>query len=158
MVVFGFWGVCLVGWLVLVLGFFFCGGVVQDRVSLYSPGCPGTHFVDQAGLLNNYYFGFGICHLTSETNCRAKYFIKTNHLLKNIERDTVSPWCTASWFHVSQGWLSVDSQVSFIRCYRCLSVDTQASYLRCYGIFIKPQYADMSSEPSLYNLYQIQYN
>jgi hypothetical protein len=26
--------------------FFFC----RDRVSLYSPGCPGTHFVDQAGL------------------------------------------------------------------------------------------------------------
>jgi hypothetical protein len=24
--------------------------VFQDRVSLYSPGCPGTHFVDQAGL------------------------------------------------------------------------------------------------------------
>jgi hypothetical protein len=22
----------------------------QDRVSLCSPGCPGTHFVDQAGL------------------------------------------------------------------------------------------------------------
>jgi hypothetical protein len=22
----------------------------QDRVSLYSPGCPGTHSVDQAGL------------------------------------------------------------------------------------------------------------
>jgi hypothetical protein len=22
----------------------------QDRVSLWSPGCPGTHFVDQAGL------------------------------------------------------------------------------------------------------------
>jgi hypothetical protein len=22
----------------------------QDRVSLYSPGCPGTYFVDQAGL------------------------------------------------------------------------------------------------------------
>jgi hypothetical protein len=31
--------VCLVGWLVF-----------RDRVSLYSPGCPGTHFVDQAGL------------------------------------------------------------------------------------------------------------
>jgi hypothetical protein len=27
------------------------GGVGRgDRVSLYSPGCPGTHFVDQAGL------------------------------------------------------------------------------------------------------------
>jgi hypothetical protein len=24
--------------------------VFQDRVSLYSPGCPGTHFVEQAGL------------------------------------------------------------------------------------------------------------
>jgi hypothetical protein len=24
--------------------------VFQDRVSLYSPGCPGNHFVDQAGL------------------------------------------------------------------------------------------------------------
>jgi hypothetical protein len=30
--------------LILVLVFF------QERVSLYSPGCPGTHFVDQAGL------------------------------------------------------------------------------------------------------------
>jgi hypothetical protein len=24
--------------------------VFQDRVSLCSPGCPGTHFVEQAGL------------------------------------------------------------------------------------------------------------
>jgi hypothetical protein len=24
--------------------------VFQDKVSLCSPGCPGTHFVDQAGL------------------------------------------------------------------------------------------------------------
>jgi hypothetical protein len=29
---------------------FFLGGVFRDRVSLYSPGYPGTHFVDQAGL------------------------------------------------------------------------------------------------------------
>jgi hypothetical protein len=29
--------------------FLFCF-VFRDRVSLYSPGCPGTHFVDQAGL------------------------------------------------------------------------------------------------------------
>jgi hypothetical protein len=32
----------------LLLFFFFL--IFQDRVSLYSPGCPGTHFVDQAGL------------------------------------------------------------------------------------------------------------
>jgi hypothetical protein len=30
-----------------LLGFVF---VFRNRVSLYSPGCPGTHFVDQAGL------------------------------------------------------------------------------------------------------------
>jgi hypothetical protein len=35
------------------IGFFFVlffVFVFQDRVSLYSPGCPGTCFVDQAGL------------------------------------------------------------------------------------------------------------
>jgi hypothetical protein len=37
-----FFSFCLfVGWFV---------GLFQDRVSLYSPGCPGTHSVDQAGL------------------------------------------------------------------------------------------------------------
>jgi hypothetical protein len=30
--------------------FFFFFLVFPDRVSLYSPGCPGTHFVEQAGL------------------------------------------------------------------------------------------------------------
>jgi hypothetical protein len=30
--------------------FFFLGGGFRDRVSLYSLGCPGTYFVDQAGL------------------------------------------------------------------------------------------------------------
>jgi hypothetical protein len=30
--------------------FFFFFMVFRDRVSLYSPGCPGAHFVDQAGL------------------------------------------------------------------------------------------------------------
>jgi hypothetical protein len=43
---------------VVVLFCFFCFSCFfflfvlffQDRVSLYSPGCPGTHFVDQAGL------------------------------------------------------------------------------------------------------------
>jgi hypothetical protein len=42
--------VCLVGWLVgfvVVVCLFL---VFRDRVSLYSPDCPGTHFVDQAGL------------------------------------------------------------------------------------------------------------
>jgi hypothetical protein len=37
-------------YLSLSLFFFFFGLVFLDRVSLYSPGCPGTHFVDQASL------------------------------------------------------------------------------------------------------------
>jgi hypothetical protein len=36
-----FFFVCLFGWFFLVF---------QDRVSLYSSGCPGTHSVDQTGL------------------------------------------------------------------------------------------------------------
>jgi hypothetical protein len=28
----------------------YCFSVFRDRVYLYNPGCPGTHFVDQAGL------------------------------------------------------------------------------------------------------------
>jgi hypothetical protein len=34
----------------LVFGFWFLVFGFRDRVSLYSPGCPGTHFVDQARL------------------------------------------------------------------------------------------------------------
>jgi hypothetical protein len=37
---------CFVVFVVLFCLFLF----FRDRVSLYSPGCPGTHFVDQAGL------------------------------------------------------------------------------------------------------------
>jgi hypothetical protein len=33
-----------------ILLFLFCFFVFQDRVSLYSPGCPGAHFVHQVGL------------------------------------------------------------------------------------------------------------
>jgi hypothetical protein len=31
-------------------GFVFLGFFFRDRVSLCNPDCPGTHFVDQAGL------------------------------------------------------------------------------------------------------------
>jgi hypothetical protein len=34
----------------VLVWFWFWFLVFRDRVSLYSPGCPGTHFVDQAGL------------------------------------------------------------------------------------------------------------
>jgi hypothetical protein len=57
----------LVGWLVLVC---------RDRVSLCSPGCPGTHFVDQAGLkLRNppasasQVLGLKACATTAQLRC-----------------------------------------------------------------------------------------
>jgi hypothetical protein len=31
-------------------GMSFCGGGFEIGLPLYSPGCPGTHFVDLAGL------------------------------------------------------------------------------------------------------------
>jgi hypothetical protein len=40
---------CTVELLVCFL-FLFCFVLFRDRVSLCSPGCPGTHSVDQAGL------------------------------------------------------------------------------------------------------------
>jgi hypothetical protein len=56
---------------VLFLGFslvLFCFS--RDSVSLYSPGCPGTHSVDQAGLQKSAFLCLpsvwikGICHHT----------------------------------------------------------------------------------------------
>jgi hypothetical protein len=58
-------------WLV---GFCFLFFVFRDKVSLYSPGCPGTHFVDQGGLeLRNlpasvsWVLGLKACTTTSST-------------------------------------------------------------------------------------------
>jgi hypothetical protein len=67
----------------LVLGFFFFFFLVfQDRVSLYSPGCPRTHFVDQAGLkLRNLpasqVLGLKVCATT------FPFFIDTFYNLSN---------------------------------------------------------------------------
>jgi hypothetical protein len=58
-----------------VLGFCFFVLVFRDRVSLYSPGCPGTHFVEQAGLkLRNppvsasQVLGLKVCDTTARLN------------------------------------------------------------------------------------------
>jgi hypothetical protein len=36
--------------IILLFIYLFIFGFFRDRVSLYSPGCPGAHSVDQAGL------------------------------------------------------------------------------------------------------------
>jgi hypothetical protein len=43
---------CFVAYFLTIIfySFFFLGGGCRDRVFLCSPGCPGTHSVDQAGL------------------------------------------------------------------------------------------------------------
>jgi hypothetical protein len=61
--------------LFVCLGFLFLvwfGLVFQDRVSLYSPGCPGTHFVDQAGLkLRNPPASASVSQVLGLKACRA---------------------------------------------------------------------------------------
>jgi hypothetical protein len=71
---------CLVSFLFVCLFFFF----FRDTVSLYSPGCPGTHFVDQAGLeLRNppasasWVLGLRVCATTpSLSNVLSNFIIK----------------------------------------------------------------------------------
>jgi hypothetical protein len=75
-------------------------GVFLDRVSLYSPGLPGTHFVDQAGLeLRNppasasQVLGLKVCAITTWPDCFHFNFISIKYiyqiyLCKN--KDTIS--------------------------------------------------------------------
>jgi hypothetical protein len=58
---------------------FVCFVLFRDRVSLYSPGCPGTHSVDQAGLeLRNppasasQVLGLKACAIIAWRNCELK--------------------------------------------------------------------------------------
>jgi hypothetical protein len=59
---------CLLLYSIIILIFihsifilFYCL-VFRDRVSLYSPDCPGTHFVDQTGLCLPSAGIKGMCH------------------------------------------------------------------------------------------------
>jgi hypothetical protein len=67
--------------------------VFQDRVSLCSPGCPGTHSVDQAGLeLRNLpafasqVLGSKVCATTAHlyTSYKDKFKCTKLHLKKNF--------------------------------------------------------------------------
>jgi hypothetical protein len=69
---------------------FFCL-VFRDRVSLYSPGCPGTHSVDQAGLgLRNppafasRVLGIKACATTAQHNFDSKMTAGIYFFCKNV--------------------------------------------------------------------------
>jgi hypothetical protein len=97
--------------------FFFFG--FQDRVSLYSPGCPGTHFVDQAGLelRNTHASDSQVLGLKAYTNhCLAsnflnRYFLHLHFkcfpesplypsLLPYPPTPTSWPWCSPVLGHI----------------------------------------------------------
>jgi hypothetical protein len=72
-------GFSRITFLLLFIALFFVLFCFRERVSLYSPGCPGTHFVDQAGLkLRNppasasWVLGLKACATTP----RRDYFLK----------------------------------------------------------------------------------
>jgi hypothetical protein len=67
--------------------------VFRDRVSLYTPGCPGTNFVDQTGLeLRNppasvsQVLGFKACATTAWLDF---FFFFLNSMLTPIKRSTI---------------------------------------------------------------------
>jgi hypothetical protein len=93
------------------LGLFVCLFVFRDRVSLYSPGCPGTHSEDQAGLeLRNppasasQVLGLKACATTARPLCS---FLKI-HLLGcqngSVYKDTLNPntLCLISKTHIME--------------------------------------------------------
>ncbi|EDL15003.1 mCG146182, partial [Mus musculus] len=101
------------------LGFFFLLGLVffvfRDKVSLYSPGCPGTHSVDQAGLeLRNppasasqvchharlfLWFFFFFFKKPKLPICHYRYYFKINKQI--TERMSLL------WFYFEIGFLSL---------------------------------------------------
>ena len=53
-----------------------------DRVSLNSPGCPGTHYVDQAGLeLTEVRLCMYVCMYICMYACKADHLVLDIHLV-----------------------------------------------------------------------------
>jgi hypothetical protein len=80
--------------------FYFFLLVFRDRVSLYNPGCPGTHFVDQAGLeLRNppvsasRVLGLKACATTHGTSISFLITISDKH----IHKSNYVSLCSPSW-------------------------------------------------------------
>jgi hypothetical protein len=72
--------------------FFFFGFVFRDRVSRYSPGCPGTHFVDQAGLeLRNPLASASALGVLGLKACTTTARLKTHDFQERNKRDLNSP-------------------------------------------------------------------
>jgi hypothetical protein len=71
--------------------------VFRDRVSLYSLGCPGTHFVDQAGLeLRNppvsasQVLGLKVCATTARLSATFLMFETASHVSQAVLE--LLPW------------------------------------------------------------------
>jgi hypothetical protein len=74
--------------------FLFFVFVFQDRVSLYSPDCSGTHFVDQAGLkLRNLpasasqVLGLKVCATTTQLNPNFYYILELSIRVISLQMD-----------------------------------------------------------------------
>jgi hypothetical protein len=78
-----------------LLSFFFGGGV-RDRVSLYSPGCPGTDFVDQAGLKLRHPLASVSRMLVLKVCTTTPGFIYFHTLLDEVSQETVCNHSTVS--------------------------------------------------------------
>jgi hypothetical protein len=130
---------------------------VWDRVSLYSPGCPGTHFVDQAGLeLRNLpasasqVLGLKACTTTIQPSvnfCFSDLLISENKVLKF---PTIIVWgsicvlsfssffyecgCSCIWGTDFQNWDFLLVNFSFDECEVSFFILLDKFWLKVYFI------------------------
>jgi hypothetical protein len=98
----------------------------RNRVSLYSPGCSGTHFVDQAGLeLRNspasasWVLGLKVCATTpanlrflkTDTSSSKNYFLKLILLFKLWSMANIWQWLSLK--------ADIDEMINFIEVLIC---------------------------------------
>jgi len=116
--------------------------VFRDRVSLYSPGCPGTHFVDQAGLeLRNLpasasgVLGLKACTTMPSNNFLVCVIVGIKTQISRLERwmaqrlralDALSDFLSS--ILINHGWLTTIGNVVCCPLLVCLKTATVYSY------------------------------
>jgi hypothetical protein len=126
--------------------FFFL--VFRDRVSLYSPGCPGTHFVDQAGLelrdppaSASQVLGLKVCATTP--GCfhaplpyvgKCVFYWHRQQWCKEIQADAI----LQSWLPSSVGWTKEITKTAQIVQYKRVKSAAPGSLQGCTEHSILP--------------------
>jgi hypothetical protein len=95
--------------------------VFRDRVSLYIPGCPGTHFVDQAGLeLRNPAASASASQVLGVKACATTAQLKYGGLMMLINTSHFGDLCGGE--NLNDGFFSTLSKMSLFRDIKQFSI------------------------------------